>query len=236
MSAERREFQTEVKQMLQLIIHSLYTNRDVFLRELISNASDALDRLRFAALTAPELLPDEALRIQLRVDTKARTLSVEDNGIGMSREDLIRDIGTIAKSGSAEFLQRLERSQRQEVSPELIGQFGVGFYASFMVADRVRLVTRKAGEPSATAWESSGDEGFEIESTEGPVAGTCVTLHLKESGGEGGLANYCDEWLLRQIVRKYSDFVAYPIHLSVDGKEAGGAEGAEQVGAPLNSM
>jgi molecular chaperone HtpG len=230
MSAQTHEFQTEVKQLLDLMIHSLYSHKDVFLRELISNASDAADRLRFAGLTRPELLPDQPLRIQLRVDPEARTLSVEDNGIGMSREEVIANIGTIARSGSVEFLKTLEESQKKEIPPELIGQFGVGFYASFMVADRVSLVTRKAGETEATRWESTGDGGFEVDQAEREAAGTSVTLHLRAADADDGLADFTDEFVLRQIVKRYSDFVAYPIHLEIQGAEIKSGE------EPLNSM
>jgi len=154
---ESFEFQAEAKQLLDLMIHSLYSNTDVFLRELISNASDALDRLRFAGLTNSDLLPDGELGIVLRVDPEERLLTLSDNGVGMSREEVVRDIGTIAKSGTAEFLAALKEKQGKEVPPELIGQFGVGFYASFMAADRVTVLTRKAGEDAATRWESAGE-------------------------------------------------------------------------------
>ena len=146
---ERHEFQTEVRQLLDLMIHSLYSHKDIFLRELISNASDALDKLRFEAITRPELSPEGELEIRLEVDAEARTLSVWDNGIGMSRDDVVQNIGTIARSGTREFLEAV-RDQKGHVAPELIGQFGVGFYSSFMVADRIALVTRKAGERGAT--------------------------------------------------------------------------------------
>jgi len=225
------EFQAEVKQLLDLMIHSLYSNTDVFLRELISNSSDALDRLRFAGLTNPDLLPDGELGIVLRVDPEERRLTVSDNGIGMSRDEVVRDIGTIAKSGTAEFLAALKEKRGKEVPPELIGRFGVGFYASFMVSDRVTLLTRKAGEESATRWESTGEGGFTVEETSRPTAGTDVTLHLKPAGGDGSTADYANEWVLRETVRKFSDFVAYPIRLEIAGsdKPAGGDE-------PLNSM
>jgi len=228
---ESFEFQAEVKQLLDLMIHSLYANTDVFLRELISNASDALDRLRFAGLTNPDLLPGEELGIVLRADPENRLLSVSDCGIGMSRDEVVQDIGTIAKSGTAEFVKALKEKQGAEVPPELIGQFGMGFYASFMAADQVKLLTRKAGEDTATHWESTGEGGFAIEEASRPTAGTDVTLHLKPAGGDGATADYADEWVLRQIVRKYSDFVAYPIRLEIAGAEkpAGGDE-------PLNSM
>jgi molecular chaperone HtpG len=225
------EFQAEVKQLLDLMIHSLYSNTDVFLRELISNASDALDRLRFAGLTNSDLLPDGELGIVLRVDPQERLLTVSDNGIGMSRDEVVRDIGTIAKSGTVEFLATLKEKQGKEVPPELIGQFGVGFYGSFMAADRVTVLTRKAGEDAATRWESTGAGGFTIEETPRPAAGTDVTLHLKPAGGDGATADYANEWVLRQIVGKYSDFVAYPIRLEIEGAKE--PEGGDE---PLNSM
>jgi molecular chaperone HtpG len=228
---ESFEFQAEVKQLLDLMIHSLYSNADVFLRELISNASDALDRLRFAGLTNSDLLPDHELGIVLRIDPEERLLTVSDNGVGMSRDEVVRDIGTIAKSGTAEFLSALKEKRGKEVPPELIGQFGVGFYASFMAADRVTVLTRKAGEDAATHWESTGAGGFSVEETSRPTAGTDVTLHLKPAGGDGATADYANEWVLRQIVRKYSDFVAYPIRLEVAGAEK--PEGGDE---PLNSM
>ena len=178
MAAEKFEFQAEVKQLLDLMIHSLYSNRDVFLRELISNASDACDRLRFEGLTDSELLPDEPFAVNIHVDPEARVLSVSDNGIGMSREEVVHNIGTIAKSGTAEFLSSLSKSADPKISPELIGQFGVGFYASFMVAEEVSVITRKAGEREATRWASSGDGSYEIEGSERDTAGTTIRLKL----------------------------------------------------------
>jgi molecular chaperone HtpG len=211
---ERHEFQTEVRQLLDLMIHSLYSHKDIFLRELISNASDALDKLRFEALTRPELTPEQQLEIRLEVDAEARTLSVWDNGIGMSREDVVQNIGTVARSGTREFLKAV-RDQKGQAAPELIGQFGVGFYSSFMVADRIELVTRKAGEETATRWQSSGD-GYELTDAERRSPGTTVTLHLKPKDEEDGLRDYTDEHVLRDIVKKYSDFVGYPVQLKAD--------------------
>ena len=153
---ERHEFQTEVQQLLDLMVHSLYSHKDIFLRELISNASDALDKLRFQAVTRPELSPAGELEIRLEADAAERTLSVLDNGIGMSGAEVVANIGTIAKSGTKALLESLKQANVQD-RPELIGQFGVGFYSSFMVADRITLVTRRAGEDTATRWESTGD-------------------------------------------------------------------------------
>jgi molecular chaperone HtpG len=211
---ERHEFQTEVRQLLDLMIHSLYSHKDIFLRELVSNASDALDKVRFEAITRPELAPAGELEIRLEADAAARTLSVWDNGIGMTREEVVQNIGTIARSGTREFLLAI-REQKGQVAPELIGQFGVGFYSSFMVADRITLVTRKAGETTATRWESSGD-GYELAETERDVAGTTVTLHLKPKDEEDGLRDYTEPHVLRDIVKRYSDFVGYPIRFKAD--------------------
>jgi len=210
-TTERHEFQTEVRQLLDLMIHSLYSHKDIFLRELISNASDALDKLRFEALTRPELSPAGELEIRLEADPAARTLAVWDNGIGMSREEIVQNIGTIARSGTREFLEAV-RAQKGQVAPELIGQFGVGFYSSFMVADRITVVTRKAGEEGATRWESSGD-GYELAEAERESAGTTVTLHLKPKDEEDGLRDYTDAHVLRDIVKQYSDFVGYPVRV-----------------------
>jgi len=214
-TTERREFQTEVRQLLDLMVHSLYSHKDIFLRELISNASDALDKLRFEAITRSDLLPTGELEIRLEADPAARTLSVHDNGVGMTRDEVVQNIGTIARSGTKEFLNALRESQGKASAPELIGQFGVGFYASFMVADRITLVTRRAGEATATRWESSG-EGYTLDNADRDLAGTTVTLHLKPKDEEDGLRDYTDEHVLRDIVKKYSDFVAYPIRLKGD--------------------
>ena len=214
-TAERHEFQTEVRQLLDLMVHSLYSHKDIFLRELISNASDALDKVRFEALTRPELAPAGELEIRLETDGTARTLTVHDNGIGMSREEVVQNIGTIARSGTKEFLTALRESQGQAVPPELIGQFGVGFYSSFMAADRITLLTRRAGEATATRWESTG-EGYTIAEAERDTPGTSVTLHLKPKDEEDGLRDYTDEHVLRDIVKKFSDFVAYPIRFKAE--------------------
>ena len=214
-TSERHDFQAEVRQLLDLMIHSLYSHKDIFLRELISNASDALDKLRFEAITRPELMPTGELEIRLEADAAARTLSIEDNGIGMSRDEVVQNIGTIARSGTKEFLNALRERQSQGVTPEMIGQFGVGFYSSFMVADRITLLTRRAGEETATRWESTGD-GYTIEDAERASAGTTVTLHLKPKDEEDGLEDYTDQHVLSRIVKKHSDFVSYPIRLKAE--------------------
>jgi molecular chaperone HtpG len=206
------QFQAETKQLLELMIHSLYTNKEIFLRELVSNASDALDRLRFEGLTNPELLAgDERYEIRLEVDNEARTLSVCDTGIGMSREEVVANIGTIAKSGTRELRERMEEARSQPMSADFIGQFGVGFYSSFMVADKVTLVTRRAGEATATMWESSGDGTYTLTESQRESRGTTITLHLKPVDAENGIEDYTDQWAISRIVRKHSDFVGYPI-------------------------
>jgi molecular chaperone HtpG len=184
-TAQQFEFQTEARQLLDLMIHSVYSNRDIFLREIVSNASDALDKLRIEALRNDELAMPEAPEIRIDADRATRTLSVIDNGIGMNRDELIRNIGTIAKSGTREFLDAMRASK--EGAPgaaELIGQFGVGFYSTFMVADRVTVVTRRVGESQAWHWESTGDGTYMIEEAERPTHGTTVTLHMKPTDGD----------------------------------------------------
>lgn len=218
-SPETFEFKTEAKQVLDLMIHSVYSNKDIFLRELISNSSDALDKRRFEAVKQPELASAAEAEIWIAADKEKRTLSVSDNGIGMSRDEVKEFIGTIAKSGAREFMKVL-RAQKEAVdAPELIGQFGVGFYASFMVADKVELVTRRAGEETATRWESEGDGQYTISDAERDEAGTTVTLHLKAVDEEDGLKDYAEEYEIRAIVKRYSDFVAYPIKMNVERTE-----------------
>lgn len=209
---ETFQFQAETTQLLDLMIHSLYTNKEIFLRELISNASDAIDRLRFEALTQPELLEDEPnFEIRLASDAQARTLTISDNGIGMSREEVIANIGTIAKSGTRELRERMKEGQSKEMIAEFIGQFGVGFYSSFMVADRVTLVTRRAGETAATHWESTGDGQYTLSDAERARRGTTITLHLRPVDADNGIEDFADQWTVSRVVKKYSDFVSYPI-------------------------
>ena len=234
-SPENHEFQAEVKKLLDLMIHSLYTNKDVFLRELISNASDALDRRRFEGLTEAALVSDADLGIELIDDPEARSLIISDNGIGMSHDELVDNLGRIAHSGTAEYLAQVEEGQ--DASPDLIGQFGVGFYASFMVAGTVTVVSRRAGEDTAHRWHTDGSGSYTIEAAERDDAGTTITLALVPADAENGISDYTDEWVLRQIVKKYSDFVAYPVHLTVYKKEEGDdLAKAERGEEPLNSM
>ncbi|RLK58320.1 molecular chaperone HtpG [Actinokineospora cianjurensis] len=214
-NVETLEFQSEARQLLQLMIHSIYSNKDTFLRELVSNASDALDKVRLEAFRDKELAADtEDLHIDLEVDPGARTLTVRDNGIGMSRDEVVTLIGTIAKSGTAEFLRKLKDNQGGQ---DLIGQFGVGFYASFMVADKVTLLTRKAGETGGTRWESTGEGTYTIEPVEDAPQGTAVTLHLKPEDTEEHLYDYASRGKVVEIVRRYSDFITWPIRMAPEG-------------------
>jgi len=229
--AERHEFQTEVRELLDLMIHSLYSHKDIFLRELVSNASDALDKIRFESVSRPELAPAGELEIRLEVDTGARTLTVHDNGIGMTRDELVQNLGTIARSGTREFLKAVREAQAAG-APELIGQFGVGFYSSFMVADRIIVVTRRAGTEEATRWESTGDGGYTIGPADRPAAGTTVTLHLKAKDEEDGLQDYTQKPVLKDLVKRYSDFVSYPIRLegeTLNSMKAIWARGKDEV-------
>ncbi|MGY2197732.1 molecular chaperone HtpG [Pseudomonas gingeri] len=214
-------FQTEVKQLLHLMIHSLYSNKEIFLRELISNASDAVDKLRFEALSKPELLEGGAeLKIRVSFDKDAKTVTLEDNGIGMSRDDVITHLGTIAKSGTADFMKNLSGDQKKD--SHLIGQFGVGFYSAFIVADQVEVFSRRAGLSASEGvhWSSRGEGEFEVATVEKAVRGTRIVLHLKSGEDE-----FADGWRLRNIIKKYSDHIALPIELP---KETAAAEGEEK--------
>ncbi len=223
-TVEEFEFQAETTQLLELMIHSLYTNKEIFLRELISNASDALDRLRFEALTNPELLDgSDKYEIRLEVNKSAGTLSVSDTGIGMSREELVTNIGTIAKSGTRELRESIKEGQSSQMLAEVIGRFGVGFYSSFMVADRVTLITRRAGETNATMWESKGDGTYRLMPAERSERGTTVVLHLRPADADSE-SDFTDVWTLSRIVRKYSDFVGYPIICKFESEELNTAD------------
>ena len=214
-------FQAETKQLLELMIHSLYTNKEIFLRELLSNASDALDRLRFEALTNPELLAgDNTLEIRLDPNPQARTLTIHDTGIGMSRDELITNIGTIATSGTRQLLEQIRQEGKSaELVGALIGRFGVGFYSAFMAADKVTLVTRRAGEEIATQWESTGDGHYTLTPASKSQRGTSITLFLKPVDADSGIEDYTQSWVLSRIVKRYSDFVAYPIQLKEERDE-----------------
>ena len=220
---EQREFQAEARQLLQLMVHSIYSNKDSFLRELISNASDALDKLRLEAFRNKDLDVDTSdLHVDIEVDKAARTLTVRDNGIGMTRDEVVDLIGTLAKSGTAELRKKLSEANQAGDTEDLIGQFGIGFYSTFMVADAVELVTRKAGESSATRWESSGDGTYTIAAIDDAPQGTAVKLHLKPEDADDALHDYTAPWKIRELVKKYSDFIAWPIRMEVE--KTGGQE------------
>lgn len=254
MAKETHEFQAETKQLLDLMIHSIYTNHEIFLRELISNASDAIDKVHFASLTNREILEgDDKFEIYLEPDAEAHTLTIADNGIGMSREEVIENIGTIAKSGTKAFMEQLKKAKEASENGEnstdkdLIGQFGVGFYSAFMVADDVIIETRKAGEEQATRWESKGDGSYTIEDCDKEKRGTTITIKLgKDFYGDEAEENYTDTYKLESLVKKYSDYVRYPIKMNftfeetpkdADGKEIEGAEKVKKIELrTLNSM
>ncbi|MFE4054252.1 molecular chaperone HtpG [Streptomyces sp. YIM B13518] len=233
MPTETFEFQVEARQLLQLMIHSVYSNKDVFLRELVSNASDALDKLRLAKLRDDALDADVSdLHIELETDKDARTLTVRDNGVGMSYDEVGQLIGTIANSGTAQFLRELREAQEGAGAEGLIGQFGVGFYSGFMVADEVTLLTRRAGEGQGTRWTSRGEGTYTLERVDDAPQGTSVTLHLKPADPDNQLHDYTSVWKIKEIVKRYSDFITWPIRLVGETGEDGAATGPET----LNSM
>ncbi|MCG3766690.1 molecular chaperone HtpG [Vibrio cincinnatiensis] len=227
---ETRGFQSEVKQLLHLMIHSLYSNKEIFLRELISNASDAADKLRFQALSNPDLYQGDAdLGVKLSFDKEANTLTVSDNGIGMSREEVIEHLGTIAKSGTAEFFSKL--SQDQSKDSQLIGQFGVGFYSAFIVADAVTVRSRAAGLPAeqAVQWHSQGEGEYTVETVEKATRGTDIVLHLRDEGKE-----FLSEWRLREVIAKYSDHIGIPVYIQTPERDEEGKETGESKWEQIN--
>ena len=220
MAKETFEFQAETKQLLNLMIHSIYTNHEIFLRELISNASDAIDKLHYESLTNKEMLEgNEDYEIYLIPDKDSHTLTISDNGIGMTREEVIENIGTIAKSGTKAFLEQIQKAKEENADIDdkaLIGQFGVGFYSAFMVAEKVTIQTRKAGTSQAVRWESAADGSYTIEDCEKESRGTTITITLgKEFYGSESEEDYTSSWKLSDLVKKYSDYVRYPIKLSL---------------------
>jgi molecular chaperone HtpG len=224
--AEKMEFKAEVKQLLHLMIHSLYSNKEIVLRELISNASDAADKLRFEALANGALYEnDSELKIQIGFDKAKRTLTISDNGIGMNRDEVVANIGTIAKSGTKEFFNSLSGDEAKDAN--LIGQFGVGFYSAFIIADKVTLITRRAGNVEAVKWVSAGEGDFTLETVEKATRGTEITLHLRKDEDE-----FLNDWQLKSIIRKYSDHITLPIVMNKtewkEGEE--GADGTKQPG------
>ncbi|MFT4768939.1 MAG: molecular chaperone HtpG, partial [Glaciecola sp.] len=221
-------FQTEARQLLHLMIHSLYSNKEIFLRELISNASDAVDKLRFAALSNDALLEgDGDYAVRVDVDQDAGTVTISDNGIGMNREEVIDHLGTIAKSGTAAFLEQLSGDQQKD--SQLIGKFGVGFYSSFIVADRVAVHTRKAGAPAneGVLWESHGESEFTIEPQEKTDRGTSITLFLRDD-----CKDFADDWRVRSVIKKYSDHISVPVLMKEAAMPAADDAGAEQDAEP----
>ena len=215
-------FQTEAKRLLHLMIHSLYSNREIFLRELISNASDAIDKHRFAVIGDTNLGAGVGdYRIRVEADSEAKTITIDDNGIGMSRDEVVDNLGTIAKSGTAAFMEQLSGDQKAD--SQLIGQFGVGFYSSFIVADHVVVVTRKAGEETATQWESAGEDEFTISESSRDCAGTTITLHLKDDAEE-----FADSWRVRSVIKKYSDHISVPVMMPEPPVSAGDDEDAAE--------
>lgn len=240
---ETKEFQTESKELLNLMINSIYSNKDIFLRELISNASDAIDKYKYLELTSNGEVPSKGYEIYLSKDKEARTLTVKDNGIGMSKEDLIKNLGTIAHSGSKEFLDKIkEAKEKNEL--DIIGQFGVGFYSAFMVADSIEVHTKKLGE-EGYLFTSDGLNTYTIEEKDKEDTGTTITLHLRKSEGEEDYDKYLDDYNIENLVKKYSDFVRYPIKMKViektpkldkDGKEIIGEFDDKEVEKTLNSM
>ena len=218
---EQFEFQAETKKLLNLMISSIYSKKEIFLRELISNASDALDKLKFEALTKTQLLPkDTTLEIRIDADKKAYTLSIEDNGIGMTKNEVINNIGMIAKSGTEELIKKIQKKEhdKQQIT-EMIGQFGVGFYSVFMISDKVELITKKAGTSQAIKWISKGDGKYTIEECTKEKAGTLIILHLKKTDQEAGIQDFTDQYVLEDVIKKYSDFIHYPIQMKYETKE-----------------
>lgn len=242
MAEIKKEFQAEVKELLNLMVHSIYSNKEIFLRELVSNATDAIDKRKFEALTKPELgLSDNNYSIELRPNKKEASLQIIDTGIGMNEEELIENIGTIAKSGTKQFTKL---AQEMKDNPELIGQFGVGFYSSFMVAKRVSIHTRRAGEDKGYFWESTGDGSYKVQELAKDDVGTSITLYFK-TPEENESKDYTEEWILRDLVKKYSDFIPYPIQMDVtretvdrddEGKEIEGTRKTTTEKETLNSM
>jgi len=248
MAKEMREFQAETKQLLDLMVHSIYTNREIFLRELVSNASDAIDKIRFESLTNQDLLEGKSdFEIYLVPDEESHTLTISDNGIGMTYDEVIENVGTIAKSGTKVFLEKLKEQKESVSDKELIGQFGVGFYSAFMVAEKVTLITRKAGESKGVKWESTGDGSYSIEEAEKADRGTTIILTLlPEFFGEKAEENFLQTYTLENLVKKYSDYVRFPIKMNFvveeDAKDDEGKiiEGAAKIKRnemrTLNSM
>ncbi len=213
---EKKQFKSESKRILDLMINSIYTNKDIFLRELISNASDALDKLYYRSLTDKELKVDkDKLEINIDFDSKARTITISDNGIGMTREELINNLGTIAKSGTLEFKDGMSEQDKEN----MIGQFGVGFYSAFMVSDKITVTSKSIDSKDAYVWESLGVDGFTIDESSKKSNGTTVVLHIKEDTEEINYSDYLDEYRIKELVHKYSNYISFPIKMMCEHKE-----------------
>ena len=208
---EKKEFKAESRRLLDLMINSIYTHKEIFLRELISNASDAIDKLYYEALTGHQAISREDLKINIALDKNNRTITISDNGIGMSKEELEENLGTIAKSGSLAFKEQLEKSENKEEDVDIIGQFGVGFYASFMVANKVEVVSKKFGSDEAYIWTSDASDGYTIDKASKATTGTDITLYLKENDQDENYDDYLEEYTISDLIKKYSDYIRYPI-------------------------
>lgn len=212
---ETKQFQTETKKLLDMMIHSIYTHKEIFLRELISNASDAIDKLKFNSISNPNLLGnDSEFHIEIISDKTNRTITIKDNGIGMTKEEVITNIGTIAKSGSKDFMEKFT-SAKENKDLDIIGQFGVGFYSGFMIADKVTLITKSAESDTGVLWESSGEGEYIIEDTDKQNRGTEIILHFRKDEEENNYSDYLEEYKIKELVKKYSDYVRYPIYMNV---------------------
>ena len=216
----KKQFKAESKRLLDLMINSIYTNKEIFLRELISNASDAIDKLCYLSLTDETVeMSREDFRIDLIADKAARTITVRDNGIGMTMEEAEKNLGVIAKSGSYQFKDEMDSDKAENEDLSIIGQFGVGFYSSFMVADEVTVVSRKYGEEEAVRWNSKGADGYTVSACEKDTVGTDVTLHLKADTDDEIFGSYLETWKIKALVKKYSDYVRWPIKMDIDHQE-----------------
>ena len=216
----KKQFKAESKRLLDLMINSIYTHKEIFLREIISNASDAIDKLCYLSLTDENVgLSREDFKIRITVDKDARTITVSDNGVGMSREEIESNLGVIARSGSHQFKEALGEGEQEKADIDVIGQFGVGFYSAFMVADQVTVVSRRYGEDTAAKWESSGADGYAVSDAEKETVGTDVVMHLKADTDDERYGDYLETWRLKELVKKYSDYVRWPIVMDVEHYE-----------------
>ena len=243
--SEIKEFKTESKRLLDLMINSIYTNKEIFLRELISNASDAIDKYHYMSLTNDKYEKRNDYKIKIAVDKENRMISIEDNGIGMTYDDLVQHLGTIANSGSLEFMKKLEESENKKEDIDIIGQFGVGFYSAFMVGKKVVVESRSPDASTGYRFTSTGEDTYEIEECERDKVGTIIKVYLREDSEEASYSSFLEEWTIKSLVKKYSDYVRYPITMEVskskpkldaEGKEIEGEREEYQEEETLNSM